>query len=452
MLCYKIVIFKGDILFDVKSKINLIKEHSDFLKSFFAVGLNAVKTLCKKIFGHKVGVTVAAAVLTLSLTATSVCCAAKCDAALAVLVNGQRIGCVKDEAAAVALENNIRSSVCGDIDGFLTVEFKETLIFAKTDDIDKMTQEILDSADMLNKVSGLYVDGMLTAFAETSAEIEASLKLLADTYLSEGAVFKGYANSVEIKDAYITEEASENLISSSEGYLEGKTGVEIVTSRIENYDEEVPYDTLVTYDESRTSQYSKVLKRGKNGLNNVTADVIYVNGNRVDANVITCTQIVIPVDAKVKKGMCEEAIESIRVNHALAAGENGSELFTFPCEITKRTYISSYWGDGRNHKGLDIVNPKGAKIYAAADGVVSFSGWYGAYGKCVIIDHPDGKTQTLYSHNSENLVKKGDTVTAGQTIAKVGETGNATGNHLHFSVLVKGKQVNPLGYLGLSKK
>ena len=193
----------------------------------------------------------------------------------------------------------------------------------------------------------------------------------------------------------------------------------------------------------------KVVNKGKNGLSHVTADVIYINGNRSGADVITSELITPPVDAKVKKGLCDEAIESIRISHSNSSVDSQTKLFTFPCEITERTYISSYWGDGRNHMGIDIASKKGSEIYAAADGVVSFAGVNGAYGNCVIISHPDGKTKTLYAHNSSNLVKKGDTVKEGQVIAKVGSTGRSTGNHLHFSVLVNGKQVNPEKYLGL---
>lgn len=432
-----------------KNCATLLSKYINTFKSIFEKSLLNVKKLCKRTLSQKAGVVIAVTLIA-SITATMVCYAAQCDAALSVIVNGRKMGCVKDVTEAQLLEKQVRSSARGDIDEFLTIEYKETISFGQTSDIEYLAVDILNSTDRLNKVCGLYVDSIITAFADSSDEIEENLKLLADTYLAEGAVFKGYANSVEIKDAYLTDDAFSGLVNSVEGYLDGRTGVQIVTSRIENYDEEVPFDTNIIYDESHKSGYSKVLKRGKNGLNNVTADVIYVNGNRVDANVITCTQIVVPVTASVKKGLCEEAIENIRINHTLSSSENSVELFTFPCEINDRTYVSSYWGDGRNHKGVDIVNPKGAKIYAAADGVVSFSGWYGAYGKCIIIDHYDGKTQTLYSHNSANLVEKGAKVTAGQTIAEVGETGNATGNHLHFSVLVNGKQVNPDVYLGFA--
>lgn len=74
------------------------------------------------------------------------------------------------------------------------------------------------------------------------------------------------------------------------------------------------------------------------------------------------------------------------------------------------------------------------------------SGWVNGYGYTVTINHGGGYV-TLYAHCSKLLVSAGQSVTVGQTIAKVGSTGNSTGNHLHFEVKVNGKAVNPAGYL-----
>lgn len=99
-----------------------------------------------------------------------------------------------------------------------------------------------------------------------------------------------------------------------------------------------------------------------------------------------------------------------------------------------------------NHTGIDLPNSMGTPIKAADGGTVLFAGWYGAYGRVVIIDH--GKDMvTLYGHTSETFVEKGDQVTQGQKIAAVGSTGYSTGPHLHFEVRVKGVPVNPLKYL-----
>ncbi len=96
----------------------------------------------------------------------------------------------------------------------------------------------------------------------------------------------------------------------------------------------------------------------------------------------------------------------------------------------------------REHDGLDVGAPEGAAIRATADGVVRSAGPRGGYGNAVEIDHGNGLT-TLYGHASELLVSPGDTVRAGQEIARVGNTGRSTGAHLHFEVRVGGRPVDP---------
>ena len=102
---------------------------------------------------------------------------------------------------------------------------------------------------------------------------------------------------------------------------------------------------------------------------------------------------------------------------------------------------------GRTHTGIDIGAPTGRVIKAAAGGKVTFSGWKGTLGKLVVISHGNG-IQTYYAHCSSLLVSSGQTVSAGQTIAKVGSTGRSTGPHLHFEIRVNGSSINPQSYIG----
>lgn len=88
------------------------------------------------------------------------------------------------------------------------------------------------------------------------------------------------------------------------------------------------------------------------------------------------------------------------------------------------------------YNAVDIAAPIGTPIYASAKGKVILSisgGWNGGYGSFIIISHDNG-TQTLYAHNSKNIVKLGDVVDKGDLIAKVGQTGHATGPHVHFEI------------------
>jgi len=117
-------------------------------------------------------------------------------------------------------------------------------------------------------------------------------------------------------------------------------------------------------------------------------------------------------------------------------------------------YVSSQFGNrtdpftGRHafHKGVDFAGREGAEVVAVASGVVIWSGERYGYGQLVEINHGNGYV-TRYAHNVDNLVAVGDTVRRGQVIARMGDTGRATGPNLHFEVLLNDKPVDPLKYV-----
>jgi len=94
------------------------------------------------------------------------------------------------------------------------------------------------------------------------------------------------------------------------------------------------------------------------------------------------------------------------------------------------------------HGGVDIAAPEGTPVRASRDGTVVFSGRKGGYGNLVVVEHPGGM-RTFYGHNRANSVTEGQSVKAGQVLAEVGQTGRATGPHLHFEVRVGEEAVDP---------
>jgi murein DD-endopeptidase MepM/ murein hydrolase activator NlpD len=100
------------------------------------------------------------------------------------------------------------------------------------------------------------------------------------------------------------------------------------------------------------------------------------------------------------------------------------------------------FGIRRMHTGVDIGAPRGAPVQAAAEGRVIYTGWFGGYGKIVVIDHGGG-ISTLYAHLSQILTREGSVVRRGQLIARVGSTGYSTGPHLHFEVRINGRPIDP---------
>ena len=113
--------------------------------------------------------------------------------------------------------------------------------------------------------------------------------------------------------------------------------------------------------------------------------------------------------------------------------------------------ITSRYGDQEDirshaHSGLDIAAPAGTNIVAAADGKVTFSGTMGGYGNLIIITHENG-IQSYYGHCSKLYASVGDEVKAGDLIAAVGMTGQATGYHLHFEIRKNGSTINPQKYI-----
>jgi len=209
--------------------------------------------------------------------------------------------------------------------------------------------------------------------------------------------------------------------------------ITVVTTEIKDYAEAIAYET--EYEETNVlykGEY-KVKKAGKNGERQIKAEIYKENGIETNRNILEENIIAEPTTKVVLKGTKNPPP---RIGTGKLAKPTSRGVVTSPFGIR--------WG--RRHTGIDIGLPVGSDVKAADGGKVTYSGYKGGYGKCIIIDHGEN-VQTLYAHNSKLLVKKGDKIFKGQTIAKSGNTGNSTGPHLHFEVRKNSTPVDPAKYV-----
>jgi murein DD-endopeptidase MepM/ murein hydrolase activator NlpD len=140
----------------------------------------------------------------------------------------------------------------------------------------------------------------------------------------------------------------------------------------------------------------------------------------------------------------EEREQARQAQQQASSGAASSSGFAWPMCAPVTSEYGPRWGS--MHRGIDQGASTGTPIGASKDGTVIFADWQGGYGRMVLIDHHDGVV-TAYAHMSSFSVSPGASVSQGQTIGAVGNTGNSTGPHLHFETRVNGSAVNPRQYL-----
>lgn len=159
------------------------------------------------------------------------------------------------------------------------------------------------------------------------------------------------------------------------------------------------------------------------------------------------------------KGDAED-MSSNKANELLAGMDKVNMLriaaertpFVLPVKTSYRFTSGFGWrrhpttGKRRMHEGVDLASSSGTPIYATADGVVTFAGWAGGYGRVVKIQHAMG-FETRYAHLLKFRIKKGQRVSRGDRIGDMGSSGRSTGTHVHYEVRLGGKAVNPMKYV-----
>jgi len=335
--------------------------------------------------------------------------------AYAINVDGTDVAYLKDLTTAEEILRRIKEPYVNEAESGAAVGFVENVII--------MQAQV--SADELDDPEEVY-----SSLTQATEEVKTYVVQKGDT-VSEIAQKLG----VSVKDI---QKANPDLnidrisIGQELKLTVPRYAINIQQSVVKSYEDVIPYDTEYEETSALYRGQTKVKVKGVEGKKQVKAQFISVNGIPEETRIIEETEITPARTEVVLKGTKERP-------RTMAYGE-----FIWPSRGTITSRFGSRWGE--QHSGIDIAVPKGTPNKAADGGVVIFAGWKGNYGKLVIIDHENGYT-TYYGHNDTIKVKKGQRVARGDVIGTAGETGRATGPHLHFEVRKNGVPVNPLPFL-----
>lgn len=238
----------------------------------------------------------------------------------------------------------------------------------------------------------------------------------------------------------------------SSGFLQEISSVNNPTNNKKTLTEQVKSHVDITY-----NQYElKILKDGSiyyfkteqeaNSFKEQIGEEVEISKTEVRTlDNITTKEV---LDKKIAELKEEKEAETIRMASVTSRSGINRKSNSGILPIVSYSYISSYYRSASrpSHTGIDFAATKGTSILAYKSGTVTRASWNGNYGMCIEIQHSNGE-KTRYAHCSGYNVSVGQTVSQGQVIGYVGSTGNSTGPHLHFEIMINGSFVNPLNYI-----
>ena len=410
--------------------------------------------------------------------------------------NGRTLGIVRDQQDVLEILELVSEELTQEYGSNISIDPESDITFTpvisygkEIDDADTVLRRFTYMGDIQAEACAIYADGERIAIVESEKIANDILDQVLGYYLDDDDdveyEYVGFAEDIKIVP-YST--SLSNVTSKSSAYKKIKNGgQQAVTYTVESGDtlsgicdkldvtlkelksmnpdldeneaihigdefivtEEVPLLTVETVEVSTYAQKIKyeteyvesnsyyegdqvVTRAGKNGKARVTARLTKHNGKVVDRDILKEEVITEPTSKIIAKGT--------KVKPATA----GTGTFIRPVNVG--VYSGYGWRWGRMHYGIDLSCSVGTPIYAADGGVVTMSGWNGAYGYCIKINHENGY-ETLYAHCSALYVSVGQRVFQGQHIAAVGNTGRSTGPHCHFEIKHNGVNVNPSAYV-----
>lgn len=298
----------------------------------------------------------------------------------------------------------------------------------------QVADSILENTEDITYGTTLKIDGKTVVCVKEDGIEELLEARRTAFYIDDAENTAEFSSKIQIEEGYYLNsqfsdfEKAEKIIN----------GLEVKTVSTVKTNIATPYKTVKKTNSEKSVGYSGVAVKGENGITVRTESVENVNGkvvSRKQVSIVTekkAVDEVIEIGTKVEKANTRARVSS-----------------SFISPISSGKYrISSYYGSGRNHKGIDMCAPRGTAIFAVGGGTVTYAGYDSDFGYNVIIKHSNG-ISTRYAHADSIKVSVGQIVAQGDIIATVGSSGWSTGNHLHFEVIVNGVRVNPAPYIGI---
>lgn len=357
-----------------------------------------------------------------------------------VSYSGKQIAVIHDSAVFENAKSIAAAAVSGDsaVSEISAPKYSLTLtVSAKLDSAARVAEAIIKNTDGFTYASALLVNGSTVACVSEDCLEELIEERRTAFYVANAENSADFVDNVRIENGYylkgdiISLYEAESIIDS----------LEVKTVSYFNTDTVIPYTTETVKTDTQPLGYNEVTTAGENGISRKSLELVTVNGEELSRQQLSEITVKEPVKKIITVGTAPVRVTATERARATSAG--------FICPINAGQYtISAYYGDGRNHRGLDFAANKGTAIFAAAGGTVTYTGFDSDYGYNVVIDHGNG-IKTRYAHASAMCVNTGDTVAQGDMIAVVGNTGRSTGNHLHFEVIINGTRVNPAPYVGM---
>ncbi|MDR3289595.1 MAG: peptidoglycan DD-metalloendopeptidase family protein [Peptococcaceae bacterium] len=306
-----------------------------------------------------------------------------------------------------------------------TVYFKENVQAAAAE---VRPEEVKTPEDALQ----MLLDGRKTADVYTVQEDDSWWLIARKNDMKTKEVLE--ANPGNTEDSHLQVGQKINLVAVEPYIL-------VVVKGVYKENETIPFDVVFTSDSSLGSGVTVVQQEGLDGNKLVTYAYEQENGQDKTKTIVAETVTQATKDQIIAKGPARAASTG---TVATSRGSGSVSGLSWPLQGRFTSYYGYRVGDF--HTGIDIDGDTGDPFTAAAGGVVVSAGWNGTYGYSILIDHGNG-VATRYAHASKLLVSAGQTVNKGETIALVGSTGNSTGSHLHFEIIINGETVNPLNYM-----